>query len=239
VRLLAFGAHPDDVELGVGALLARHVRLGDRVTICDLTGGEMSTCGDPEGRAAEAQAAARALGVSDRVCLGLPDLGIGRDPKEVGALVRVLRQCRPAVVLAPLPDDPHPDHGACSRLAAEACYAAGLARVEPDLAPHRVRFLFHYAIAPGPTPSPSLIIDVTSDYPAKRRALACHASQFTPRPGGPRTPLNDGTYLGHIEARDRYFGSISGCELAEPLWLRGAVRLSSLHPVIRSGGGGG
>jgi LmbE family N-acetylglucosaminyl deacetylase len=136
---LFFGAHPDDVELssgGLASLLACH---GHAVGIADLTRGERGTRGTVEERGAEAAAAARELGLLWRGNLDLPDLGLARgDRAQQAAVVACLREHRPRLVVAPDPDDAHPDHVEASRLVARACYLAGLARFAADL-PHPTR----------------------------------------------------------------------------------------------------
>jgi N-acetylglucosamine malate deacetylase 1 len=232
--VLAVGAHPDDVELGCGATLAALAARGRRVGMLDLTAGELATRGDAAVRAAEAAGAAAALGAAWRHCLGLPDGAVDhRDDSQVRALVGAFRAAAPRVLLAPHPDDPHPDHLETARLCARAWFLAGLSAYAASGTPSRARLLLSY---PGPRQllAPALVVDVTSCYERKRNALLAHASQFTPTAGAP-THLASGHFLAAIEGRDRACGNTIGCELGEgfvssrPLaateiaWLLGAA----------------
>lgn len=222
-EVLAVGAHPDDVELGCGGTLARLAAAGRRVGILDLTRGELATRGTPAGRAEEAARAARALGVTWRHVLDLPDGGLdSHDGAQRDAVVAVLRQAMPTVVIFPHWGDPHPDHAAGSRLVQDACFLAGLARWHEELGtPHRPRLLLAY---PGPRQLlvPHLVVDVTTSAPAKRRALAAHASQFETAAGTP-THLASGHFLAAVEGRDRAAGNTVGCEVGEGFVAVGPV----------------
>jgi len=213
--VLALGAHPDDVELGCGATLARLAAARRAVGVLDLTAGELATRGTAEQRAREAAEASSALGAAWRSCLGLPDGGLDDgDGEQVGVLVRALRTARPRALLLPHRDDPHPDHPAAAALIRRAAFLAGVARCLPSSgAPNRPSLLLEY---PGPRQlfAPVLVIDVSAHYDAKRRALAAYASQFDAG-DGPPTHLASGHYLAAVEGRDRAFGNSVGCELGE------------------------
>ncbi len=126
VDILAIGAHPDDVELGCGGTLAKHVAAGDRVAILDLTRGEMGTRGTAELRDAEALEAAKILGVSQRVNAGMRDGFLENSEANQRLLIAYLRAFQPRIVLATAPRDRHPDHGHASQLIVDACFKAGL-----------------------------------------------------------------------------------------------------------------
>jgi bacillithiol biosynthesis deacetylase BshB1 len=213
--VLALGAHPDDVELGCGATLARLAATGRVVGILDLTAGELATRGTAEQRAHEAAAAASALGAAWRACLGLPDGGLDAgDGEQAGVLVRALRTARPRALLLPHRDDPHPDHPAAAALARRAAFLAGVARCLPSAgAPHRPTLMLEYQ-GPRQVLAPLLVIDVSAHYEAKRRALATYSSQFG-ADDGPATHLASGHYLAAVEGRDRAHGNSVGCELGE------------------------
>ncbi len=128
VDLLAIGPHPDDIEIGMGGTVAKHVALGLAVGLCDLTAGEMGSNGTVENRLAEAEAARQVLGAAWRVNLRLPDRAIGRDAEHVRTVANVVRRARPRVVAAPYWADRHPDHVAASALVTEGVFSAGLRR---------------------------------------------------------------------------------------------------------------
>lgn len=226
--VLAVGAHPDDVELGCGALLARLAAAGRRVGIVDLTAGELASRGTVVQRRAEAARAATALGVAWRTCLELPDgrLAAG-EPAQRAVLVSLLRRVTPRALLTHHPSDPHPDHGAAAGLVRQASFLAGVGQFHPELGPPWRPLL---ALAfPGPRQlvSPQVVVDVTASYPAKRAAVAAHASQFDPRKvgeeGAVATHLSSGYFLAGIEGRDRAAGNLIGCEFGEGLTAEGAL----------------
>ena len=145
VDLLAFGPHPDDLEIGMAGTLAKHAALGARVGLCDLTRGEMGSNGTPEERVAEAEAAGRVLGAAWRVNLGLPDGGLAPGPTRSRAIVELIRRARPSVIAIPHAADRHPDHGAAHHLLVRAVFDAGLRRFaaagDPVAAVCRVQLL--------------------------------------------------------------------------------------------------
>ncbi len=218
--VLAVGAHPDDVELGCGGLLARLAAAGKRVGIVDLTAGEVSSRGTGMQRREEARRAAAVLGVAWRICLDLSDGALAvHQAAQQAALVGVLRRVTPRVVLSHHGGDPHPDHVEAAKLVRRALFLAGVGKLLPETgAPWRVSLALEF---PGPRQllSPQVMVDVTALYPAKRAALAAHASQFEPGreegEGTPVTHLSSGYFLAAIEGRDRAVGNLIGCEFAE------------------------
>jgi len=231
--LLVFSAHPDDAEIGMGATLALHARLGYAVGVVDLTWGELSSTGSNEARRREVDSASRALGLAARECLGIPDGAIEPSRENVDRAVECLRRYRPGVVLAPHGQDRHPDHRRCAELVEEAVFSSGLARFDPGSGdgsvaprttplPHRPRRVLYYLV--NSDARPSLVVDVSSEYERKREALRCYESQFVRRKGDPATPLNDPAYLKNVEARDRYFGSLIGAQYGEGFVARFTLR---------------
>jgi len=227
---LFFGAHPDDVELSSGGLAALLAARGLGVGIADLTRGEKGTRGVVEERAAEAAAAARELGVAWRGCLGLPDLGLDRgDPAQQAAVVGCLREHRPRLVVAPDPDDPHPDHVEASHLVARACYLAGLARFPAAGERHRPeRLLFaQYRSAARP----HLVVDVGPVWERRMAAVRAHASQLDPA-RGPATYLTAPGFLEEIEGRARALGAMIGARHGEGYRLRGPVPIADARALL-------
>lgn len=235
-EVLVFGAHPDDVELGCGGLVARLAASGKTVGVVDLTAGELGTRGDVAARRAEAAAAAVALGVSWRECLALPDGGLrAEDVDQLAAVVGVLRAAGPRAVLLPDAGDPHPDHQAAAALVARACTWSGVRSWGPERGdPHKPRLLLAY---PGPRQvvAPAVAVDVTTWYGAKRAACAAHRSQFDPGAGSP-THLASGYFLAAIEGRDRAVGNTVGVELAEGFATLGPIPAHELAWLLAAGG---
>lgn len=217
--LLAVGPHPDDVELFCGGTLIRAAQLGHATGVLDLTHGERGSHGTPEQRVKEAAAAAEVLGLRLRQNLGLPDAGL--DPastEQVDAVVAALRRLRPEIVLIPWIEDRHPDHEATAALMLKAIFLAGLARY-PDASGGASRFVprqvLHYAMRHRMPPS--FVVDTSAAAARKAEAIACHASQVAPPPGGVPTLIGSPGALAAIEARDRYYGSLIGTSHGEPL----------------------
>jgi bacillithiol biosynthesis deacetylase BshB1 len=219
IDLLVFGPHPDDLEIGAGATVARHAALGFSVGLCDLTAGEMGSNGTVAQRLEESEAARQVLGARWRENLRWPDRRIGKDPGHLDEAVRFIRRHRPRVVAAPYWRDRHPDHGAASRVLTEAVFNSGLRKYEPELGePWKVESLCYYFIN-GSRP-PSFVIDVSDYYAAKREALDCHSSQFRPGPGAVGTRLNTPLFRQLIESRDAQFGALAGVAWAEGFVVR-------------------
>lgn len=217
--VVAIGAHPDDVELGCGGTVARLVAEGRRVGIIHLTRGEAGTRGTPEAREAEATAAAEALGAEALRFLHCGDGSLRTGPAEEDALVAVLREWRPDLVLGPTPADRHPDHGRAHVLVRDATFYAGLARRGVG-APHRPAAVFSY-MQHHPF-EPAFIVDVTSTWATKEAALACYPSQLhqgTPAPSDePMTKVSSPAFAAAIRGRARHFGQMIGADFGEPFW---------------------
>jgi len=217
LQILAIGAHPDDVEISCGGTLAVAARQGYAVGILDLTRGELSTNGTVEERAAEADEAARLLGVGARRNAGLPDGAVNAlDPEQTRLVVRMLRLLRPTILLSHAPVDRHPDHVEASRIVDRAWYLAGLRQFDPQggAAPHRAEGRYHFASRI--VFQPTFIVDVTPAWEEKRRAILAHGSQVSRGTAARPTPLNDPDFLGRIEARARHFGNQIGALYGEP-----------------------
>ncbi|HTI38158.1 MAG TPA: bacillithiol biosynthesis deacetylase BshB1 [Vicinamibacterales bacterium] len=232
VDLLVFGPHPDDIEIGLGGCIARHVDLGFRVGLCDLTAGEMGSNGTVEERLAEAEAARRVLGAVWRLNLRWPDRSLG-GRAHVRAAAVVIRQARPRTIAIPYWADRHPDHVAASQVLTEAAFDAGLRRTNPEIEPWRPTRVCYYFI--NDSAPPSFVVDVSAQYDRKRRALACYVSQF--RPAGSdavATRLTSPRFQQLVESRDAQFGAVAGVAFAEGLVVRDPIVLPTLLVDARS-----
>jgi len=227
VDVLAIGPHPDDIEIGVGGIVAKHVALGHRVGLCDLTAGEMGSNGTVEERLAEAEAARAVLGAMWRVNLRLPDRAIGKDTEHVRLVASLVRRARPRVVVVPYWSDRHPDHISASELASEAVFSAGLRRFPADGESWKPERLCYYFI--NDAASPSFVVDVSAHYDVKRRALACHVTQFAPSSADAvATRLTTARFQQLIESRDAQFGALVGVAYAEGLVVKYPILASHL-----------
>jgi len=224
VDLLVFGPHPDDLEIGAGGSIAKHAAMGLRVGLCDLTAGEMGSNGTVEERLAEAEAARKLLGAAWRLNLRWPDRAIGTVPEQGRAATELIRRVRPQAIALPYWSDRHPDHVAASRVLTDAIFNAGLRRYQAEGEPWKPQMTSYYFI--NESTQPSFVIDVTDHYETKRRALACHASQFRPpEAGGVQTRLTSPRFMTLIESRDAQFGVLAGVDFAEGFVIR--------EPVLR------
>jgi bacillithiol biosynthesis deacetylase BshB1 len=233
VDALAFGPHPDDVELFCGGTLIRLAELGRTTAVADLTRGEKASHGTPEERARETEAASAVLGIAFRDQLELPDTELAPVPAQIARVVELLRRRRPELVLAPWLEDRHPDHAAAGALITRAVVFAGVRNYAPEAGPRFVpRQLLYYALRHRMTPS--FIVDTSPAAARKARAIACYASQLARRgDAGPGdadpTLISAPGAIAAIEARDRYYGSMIGTSHGEP--LRSAAALGVVDPV--------
>jgi N-acetylglucosamine malate deacetylase 1 len=221
VDLLVFGPHPDDIEIGLAGSIAAHVAQGYRVGMVDLTRGELGSNGTPEQREAEADAAREVLGAAWRVNLRWPDGRINGSDEQIAAAVRLIRQARPKTIALPYWADRHPDHRDASHVLTRAVFNAGLRRVSigDDEPAWRADWVCHYFI--NDAVEVSFAIDVSAHYDVKRRALACHRSQFAPPdPGSVPTRLTASTFMQMVESRDALLGARTGVAFAEGVLVR-------------------
>jgi N-acetylglucosamine malate deacetylase 1 len=222
VDLLVFGPHPDDIEIGLGGTVARLTEAGHKVGLCDLTAGEMGSNGTVEERLAEAEAAREVLGAAWRVNLRWTDRAIGRDPDHVRAAAALIRSARPRTVALPYWSDRHPDHVSASEVLTEAVFNSGLRRYPAGGESWRPDWVCYYFI--NDSARPSFVIDVSAHYEVKRRALACHVTQFTPPHGDAvATRLTTPRFQQLIESRDAQFGAVAGVAFAEGVVVRDPI----------------
>lgn len=226
VDVLAIGAHPDDVELGCGGTLAKLMHQGRRVAVLDLTCGEMGSRGDSEERLREAADAAAIMGISDRVNARLPDGGLINIPEQKMAIVTFIRRYRPTVALALMAPDRHPDHIAAHQLCRDACYLAGLRRVETGQEPFRPGRMIFYHPYMDYGGMPQAIMDISEHFSTKMAAVRAYASQFhNPAYSGPDTFISTKEFWDSIEIRARFWGNRIGVTYGEPFYMDGPVPL--------------
>lgn len=224
--LLVFGPHPDDIEIGLGATVAKHAAAGHSVGLCDLTRGELSSNGTPDDRQLEAEAARRVLGAAWRENLAWPDGDIGPRPALLKSAVELIRRHQPRTIAIPYWKDRHPDHVASSATLRVAAFKSALRRYEPSSGPWRADWICYYFI--NDSARPSFVVDVSEHYQRKRDALDCYRSQFAPREkDAVATRLTASTFRQLIESRDAQFGALAGVAFAEGIVVR--------EPVLRSG----
>jgi bacillithiol biosynthesis deacetylase BshB1 len=229
--VLVVAAHPDDAEIAVGGTLLRLARAGRRVGVVDLTRGEMGTRGTADDRAREVAAANAILKPAVRLNLELPDGRVTVTTEARERLAAILRRHHPEVVIAQHADDLHPDHAACGRLAREAWYLSGLARLAgPDEVARRPKRLYH--VFGHVTGDPTFVVDVGPVWEEKVRLVRCFHSQLTPGAADDKGQhfLFGADILQRMETRARFYGEKIGARYGEPLLHVGP--LPCLDPLL-------
>lgn len=217
--LLAFGAHPDDIELGCGGTLLTHVAQGKKIGLIDLTLGELGTRGTPEIRLDEAADAAKILGASVRENLRMADGFFANDEAHQKQIIRILRKYRPEIVLCNAPTDRHPDHGRGGQLVKHAAFLSGLRKIETEddgqaQAPWRPKALYHYIQFYDL--KPNFLVDISGMMDQKIASYRAHKSQFfDPQSKEPETLISKPDFLENIRGRARYFGQYIHAQYAE------------------------
>lgn len=230
VDILVVGAHPDDAEVGVGGLIHKMVTQGYSVGILDLTEGELASRGSPAERAEEARVSAEILGVKRRECAKLEDGKIANTSEQQKKLIPLLRSFRPKVLIAPMSDDRHPDHGAAHELVRDANYFAGLAHLDPDAQrePHRAMRRYFYRVYGDPT-IPQLVMDISEHMEAKLEALQQYKSQFyNPEYEGYPTYVSSPQFWDFVRTRAAYWGHRIGVQYGEPLYTTHPLGIDTL-----------
>lgn len=223
---IAIFSHPDDAELSVAGTLLKLKHQGYRTAVVDMTRGEMGTRGTPEIRFAEAQAAAEAMKLDLRLNLGQPDGHVWLNEESRTAVVRIIRQYRPKVLLTTHWDDPHPDHANTARIVREAARLATMLRYDSAAGLGAVKMPAIMHSLYSRLVVPSFIVDVSDFVDEKMRAIKKHASQFySEESEEPVTRISDAGFLEQIEFRMRYFGSMIGVAAGEAFYVREALNI--------------
>jgi N-acetylglucosamine malate deacetylase 1 len=228
VDLLAIAAHRDDVELTCGGVLIKHGRKGQRTGIIDLTQGEMGTRGSAGIRAAEADAAARVMGVAVRRNLELPDAGITNTPETRRALAMMIRTLRPRVVIAPAAGGRHPDHREASQLIRDACFLSGLTKLDPATPQHRPLKVLHAIAYREDHVKPTFVADITDEFETKLEAIKCYGSQFDGATWAGEVYPNGEPLYDLVRHQAAHYGSLIRCRYGEPFFSTETMRADDL-----------
>lgn len=236
VDILAFAAHPDDVELTLSGTLMKHIAMGKTVGIVDLTQGELGSRGTVETRYEEADAATKIMGVHYRTNLKMRDGFFEISEQNKLAIIREIRKCQPEIVFMNAVTDRHPDHGRASKLVSEACFYSGLRMIETIVdgkqqIPHRPKAMYHYI--QDRYIQPDFVVDVTDFAERKIDAIMAYKTQFyDPNSSEPQTPISGADFLEFIKARMREFGRPIGVEFAEGFTVERTIGVSNVFDLI-------
>jgi len=226
VDILAIAAHPDDVEQTCGGAMLRMAEAGYSTGIIDLTAGEMGTRGTPEQRLQEAEAAARVLKVSERLNMRFPDTQLLNTPEYRNRLAMEIRRRQPRVVIVPYWEARHPDHYHAGEIAFDACFLAGLRKLDPASEPHRpYKLIYSSSYA---NVMPSFIVDITAQFERRMESLFCYESQY----GAQYTAFE--LFPDRQEIRDRFagiarfYGNLIGVKYGEPYVVKETMRVDDI-----------
>lgn len=230
--ILAFGAHPDDVELGCSGTIAKEVSLGKKVGIIDLTRGELGTRGSVEIRNSESAKASEILGVSVRENLDMRDGFFINDEAHQLKIIQMLRKYRPEIVLCNAIADRHIDHGKGSKLVSDACFLSGLVKIETELNGEkqqawRPKVVYHYI--QWQNIEPDFVVDISGFLDQKMESVLAYGSQFyDPNSKEPVTPITSKTFLDSVKYRAEDLGRLVGVEYAEGFTTERYLAVNSL-----------
>ena len=234
--ILAFGAHPDDVELGCGATIAKEVSLGKKVGIVDLTRGELGTRGSAVIRELEAAKSATILGVSARENMGFADGFFINDKNHQLEIIKMIRKYQPEIVLCNAVDDRHIDHPKGSSLVSDACFLSGLLKIETEIGGEsqkkwRPKQVYHYI--QWKNIEPDFVVDVSDFIDVKQKAVLAYSTQFyDPKSNEPETPITSKNFTESINYRAKDLGRLIGVEYAEGFTSERYVAVENLSKLI-------
>jgi N-acetylglucosamine malate deacetylase 1 len=234
--LLAFGAHPDDVEISCAGTIAKEISLGKKIGIIDLTHGELGTRGSATIRDKEAKNAAEILGVSVRENLNFRDGFFINDEKHQIEIIKMIRKYQPQIVLCNAIDDRHIDHGKGSKLVSDACFLSGLTKIETESngekqTAWRPKLVYHYI--QWKNLEPDFVVDISGFLEIKMKSILAYSSQFyDPNSKEPETPIATKNFLESIDYRSKDFGRLIGTEAAEGFTVERYLAVNSLSDLI-------
>lgn len=219
IDILAFGIHPDDVELSCSGTLAKHISLGKKVAICDLTQGELGTRGNAIIRLEEAENAKNILGVSFRENLKMKDIWVENSEENVIQIIEIIRKYQPEIVICNAKEDRHPDHQKGNKMVQKACFASGLSKIETKTEnnPQKAwRPKAVYSYIQSNFLEPDFVIDISEFMDIKLEAIKAFKSQFfNPENDEPNTFISDKSFLEMIKSQNLILGKSIGVQFAE------------------------
>jgi bacillithiol biosynthesis deacetylase BshB1 len=235
--ILAFGVHPDDIELGCAGTILAAIAEGKKVGIVDLTQGELGTRGTAETRKVEAANAAKVLGVAVRENLKMADGFFANDETHQRKIIEVIRKYKPQIILSNAPEDRHPDHGRSSKLVSDAAFLSGLRKIETRDSDgniqeqHRPAYVFHYI--QDRFIQPDFAIDITAFHDKKLESILCYTTQFHSKSSiEPQTYISSPQFLDTVKARAMMLGKRIGVMYAEGFISDKLIGIKSFDSII-------
>ena len=237
--VLAFGAHPDDIELSCSGTLINEIKKGNNAGVIDITAGELGTRGTAETRALEASLASKVMELSIRENLGMRDGFFINDELNQLKVIKAIRKYQPEVVLANILDDRHPDHGRAGKLVSDACFLAGLSKIETvgdDGIPQqrwRPKHLLHYI--QDRFYEPNLIVDISDVFDQRMEAIKAYSTQFhtsVDSSKGAQTYISTPDFLDALVSRSRLMGKRIGVKYAEGFVAQKNIGIRSLEDLV-------
>ena len=226
VTIMAFGAHPDDVELRCSGTLIKLAEKGHKIAVVDLTRGECGSRGSPPKRMEESKTALNIMGLDFRENLELSDTNIEINEKNKIKVINIIRKYKPEIIFLPYLDDRHPDHTYASKLIFEASFYSGLKNIKTDYESFRpvynIYYMCHYTF------EPTFIVDISDVFEKKINAINAYKSQFEINKEMELNDLLKSPFsLENVEAKDRFYGSLIGVRYGEPFLLKNPVKTSN------------
>jgi bacillithiol biosynthesis deacetylase BshB1 len=231
VDILAIGVHPDDVELSCAGTLLKHIKLGKTAGLLDLTLGEMGTRGNAGLRTQEAMKSAKILGVSFRKQLHFADCFFENTQPHILEIIKIIRDCKPKIILCNAISDRHPDHGRAAKLVADACFYSGLVKIDTQQEAWRPKAVYHYI--QDNYIHPHFVVDITDFAAKKMEAIMAFSSQFhDPNSKEPQTPISSPEFLETINAKMSLWGRAIGTRYAEGFTTARYLGVNNLFDLI-------
>lgn len=237
VDILAFGVHPDDIELSCAGTILSAIAQGKKVAIVDLTQGELGTRGSAEIRKIEAENAAKILGVVSRENLKMADGFFTNDEKHQKQIIQSIRKYKPSIILCNAIEDRHPDHGRAAKLVEDAAFLSGLRKIETLdengilQEKHRPAYVFHYI--QDRYLKPDFLIDTSAFMEKKLESIMCYKTQFfSEESSEPKTYISSPMFLETVKARDMIFGKRIGVQFAEGFLTQKMLGVKSFDAFI-------
>ncbi len=237
VDILAIGVHPDDIELCAAGTILKHIGLGYRVALCDLTQGELGTRGSGPLRLVEAEHAKNILGIGYRDNLGMADGFFQQNEENTRKIIEVIRKYQPEIVLANAITDRHPDHGRASKLISDACFYSGLPKIQTRNADGelqdawRPKVVYHYI--QDRNIKADFVVDITPFIEQKLECILAYSSQFyISEKGEPETPISSKSFIEFIKAKNRAYGRDIGVDFAEGFTVERTIGVKNMFDLI-------